>query len=130
MTRLTLSISIPLPNKLVATSILFWKSLNCWYRISLFNDTRIIRIFPLVIILLNGSSLNNVMCVNSGHLSVCSIALCIVKTGKFCSSRRSARAWHRLTELTKTMTWWGKAGQVRVQLRRSLLKTINALHAQ
>lgn len=39
------------------------------------------------------------------YLSVCSIALCMVRTGKFCSRRREAKAWHRLMEFTKMITW-------------------------
>lgn len=39
------------------------------------------------------------------YLSVCSIALCMVRTGKFCSRRREVKAWHRLMEFTKMITW-------------------------
>lgn len=127
----TLSMSIPRPNKLVATSILFWKSLNCWYRDSLkpsvtryqstnFDNVELRKRCKSKLYL--HQCLKNIKSlVNTGfghlliktslglemlrYLSSCVIALWIAIAGKFCSTSSCDSAIHLCTDFTKIMTY-------------------------
>ena len=100
----TRSMSMPRPNRLVATRIRRWKSLNCWYRESLYEKgkQKVLRFSSL-----NGpfcSQGHKTSCPSLTHLSSWGIPRWIAMAGKFCSTRSWARAMQRCTDFTNITT--------------------------
>lgn len=103
--------SMPRPNRLVATRIRRWKSLNCWYRESLCEKGNFKNV-EMPFSQLSFSQRHKISFPSSTHLSSWGIPRWMAMAGKFCSTSSWAKAMHRCTDFTKITTCCGVGWEV------------------